>query len=473
MSRARLVACVLLPFAAGYFLSYLFRTVNAVIAGDLMAELNLSAADLGLLTSVYFLIFAAVQLPLGTLLDRFGPGLVQSVLMLFASAGALIFSSADGLVGLVIGRAFIGLGVAVALMAGIKAVGMWFPPDRLALATGWLVTLGALGAVTATGPTELVVQHIGWRGLFIVLAGLSAIVALVVLFAAPESAAGPASPRVTANFSAIYCDARFWRIAPLSALGVGASWSLQGLWASPWLRDVDGLERAAVVELLAVMALAVCGSALLLGAAADRLRRTGVKTESILISILGLSMLAQVALVLRWPLPPVLTWTVIAAAGAATVLSFALMSEYFPKAMSGRANGALNLLHVGCAFALQSGTGFIIEQWPQTSGGYPAEAHQVAMAMPLILQIAAAAWFAIPGQSSALAMRHIAGKSSIDGSRGPLAPSPYAASFPTWRDEARLARGHAARWRLAAIASMSVCAALVTVLVSAGRNAGL
>lgn len=159
MSRARLVACVLLPFAAGYFLSYLFRTVNAVIAGDLMAELNLSAADLGLLTSVYFLVFAAVQLPLGTLLDRFGPGLVQSVLMLFASAGALIFSSADGLVGLVIGRAFIGLGVAVALMAGIKAVGMWFPPDRLALATGWLVTLGALGAVTATGPTELVVQH--------------------------------------------------------------------------------------------------------------------------------------------------------------------------------------------------------------------------------------------------------------------------------------------------------------------------
>ena len=78
MSRARLIACVLLPFAAGYYLSYLFRTINALIAGDLTAELGLSAADLGFLTSVYFLVFAAVQLPLGALLDRYGPRTIQS-----------------------------------------------------------------------------------------------------------------------------------------------------------------------------------------------------------------------------------------------------------------------------------------------------------------------------------------------------------------------------------------------------------
>lgn len=474
MPRARLVACVLLPFAAGYFLSYLFRTINAVIASDLTADLNLSAADLGLLTSVYFFVFAAVQLPLGALLDRFGPGLVQSVLMLFASAGALIFSSADGLVGLVIGRAFIGLGVAVALMAGIKAVGMWFPPDRLTLATGWLVTLGALGAVTATGPAELVVQHIGWRGLFVVLAGLSAIAALVVLFAAPEPAAGPASPGATASFTTIYRDARFWRIAPLSAIGVGTSWSLQGLWASPWLRDVDGFERAAVVDLLAAMALAVCASALLLGAAADRLRRTSVKTESLLVSILGLSMLAQAALVLRWPLPPVLPWAIIAAAGAATVLSFALMGEYFPKAMSGRANGALNLLHVGGAFVLQSATGFIIEQWPLTSGAYPVEAHQTAMAIPLVLQVAAAAWFAIPRRQPILTMQDSASRSAVGGGlRTPSAPSCYVTGFLTCSSQARLARKHAANWRRAAFASMSLCLALATALATAGTNAGL
>ena len=164
---------------------------------------------------------------------------------------------------------------------------------------------------------------------------------------------------------AIYRDRRFWRIAPLSAIGIGTSWSLQGLWAAPWLRDVDGLDRAAVVQHLGVMAVAVCASALLLGMVADRLRRMGIKTELVLASTLTLSMAAQAALVLGWPVPSFLVWAVIAAAGAATVLSFAILAQYFPKEMSGRANAALNLLHVGGAFLLQSATGLIIEQWPE------------------------------------------------------------------------------------------------------------
>ena len=108
MSRARLITCVLLPFAAGYYLSYLFRTINALIAGDLTAELGLSAADLGFLTSVYFLVFAAVQLPLGAMLDRYGPRTIQSCLLLLASVGSLMFATADGLIGLLVGRAVLG-----------------------------------------------------------------------------------------------------------------------------------------------------------------------------------------------------------------------------------------------------------------------------------------------------------------------------------------------------------------------------
>ena len=255
MSRGRLIVCVLLPFAAGYYLSYLFRTINALIASDLTAELNLSAADLGLLTSVYFLVFAAVQLPLGALLDRYGPRTIQSALLLLASGGALVFALADSLLGLVVGRTLLGLGVAMALMAGFKAIVLWFPPDRLALANGWLVMLGALGAVTATAPAEFVVLAIGWRGLFAVLAGLSALAALLVLLAVPEpSGSRPPSRAAQPSLRAVYQDRRFWRIAPLSALGIGTSWSLQGLWAAPWLRDVDGLDRAAVVQHLSVMA---------------------------------------------------------------------------------------------------------------------------------------------------------------------------------------------------------------------------
>ena len=126
----RLVVCVFLPFAFGYYLSYLFRTINTLIAGPLSREFHLDAANLGLLTSVYLLFFGGVQIPIGILLDRFGPRRVQGVLLIVAAAGAALFGASGGFVTLIIARAMIGIGVAAALMAGLKAIVMWFPRER-------------------------------------------------------------------------------------------------------------------------------------------------------------------------------------------------------------------------------------------------------------------------------------------------------------------------------------------------------
>jgi MFS family permease len=475
MSRARLIFRVLLPFAAGYYLSYLFRTINALIATDLTAELNLSAGDLGFLTSVYFLVLAASQLPLGTLLDRYGPGTIQSALLLLASAGALIFAMSDGMFGLVIGRALVGLGVALALMAGFKAIVLWAPPERVTMANGCLVMLGALGALTATGPAEWVVHAAGWRGLFAVLAALSAIAALVIAFAVPEPTpdrSGEIKPK-RASLWAVYRDKRFWRIAPLSAAGVGTSWSLQGLWAAPWLRDVDHLDRSDVVQHLTAMAFAVCIGALLLATAAERLRRMGIKTEWVLASTLMSSMTAQALLVLGLPVPSLLLWPVIAVAGAATVLSFAILAEYFPKEISGRANAALNLLHLGYAFVLQSATGFVIEQWPESHGMHPPEAHELAMACTLALQLAALTWFAVPPLRSLLPefANTLRQYPALTPSRPAFRTMPYRRS-PAWAHDRGRARRQVVHWRLAASASVGFCAGLaVAVPVTATRPA--
>ena len=87
-----LILRVFLPFVFGYFIAYLFRTINAVMAAPLATELGLGADDLGLLTSVYFLTFAAAQIPIGILLDRYGPRRVQSVLLLTAAVGSTLFA---------------------------------------------------------------------------------------------------------------------------------------------------------------------------------------------------------------------------------------------------------------------------------------------------------------------------------------------------------------------------------------------
>src|SRR5215470_2886073 len=177
---------VFLPFAAGYFLSYFFRTINAVIAGQLTAELGLDASHLGLMTSVYFLTFAAIQLPLGVLLDRFGPRRVQSGLLLVAAGGAALFARSDDFATLVVGRALIGFGVAGALIAGLKAIVSWFPKERILLFNGCFIMLGTLGAICATSPAAWLLEYIGWRGLLEVMAGVTATTALIIFFVVPD-----------------------------------------------------------------------------------------------------------------------------------------------------------------------------------------------------------------------------------------------------------------------------------------------
>lgn len=400
-----LIATVLLPFAAGYYLSYLYRTINALISGALVNEFGLSAADLGVLTAVLFLTFGAVQLPLGVWLDRSGPRRVQAVLLSIAAIGAVVFAYAHTLTGLIVGRALIGVGVAGALMAGLKALVLWFPAERIALANGWLITLGALGAVTATAPAEMLVTSIGWRGLFQLLAILSAIAALLILRFVPERPADGRGEISAPGMSTrtIYRDARFWRIAPLSATTIGAAWALQSLWAGPWLAEVEGLPRHDIVLHLLLMAIGLSAAALILGTAGDRLRRRGVSLSTTFGFATGLAMLAQLALILRWPIPAWLPWIAIAGMGGGTVLSYAIVTELFPKSASGRASGALNLLHIGSAFAVQVGVGFIVDLWPAEQGRHPVTAYQTALGINLALQASAFLWFVRPQRCAVFA----------------------------------------------------------------------
>ena len=395
------VTLVFMPFAAGYFLSYLFRTINGVVSARLAAELGLSAADLGLITAVYFLVLAAAQIPIGVMLDRYGPRRVQSTLLLVAALGAAGFARSTGPLSLMASRAVIGLGVAAALTAGLKTIVLWFPRERVALVNGYMVMLGALGAVASTLPAEAVLAKTGWRDMFDILAVTTAGTAILIFFLVPERGVGASSAAPEAGLREILSDRRFWKIAPLSGACIGSAWSMQGLWAPAWLTDVEGMTRTEVVMSLCASALVLSLGAWLLGILANWTRRRGSRPETLLAFVAVLFILAQLTLVFRLPLQSVGPWLMIAIVGSATVLSFAIISDYFPKEMAGRANGVLNVVHFGWGFLAQYGTGVLVALWAQQDGHYPAFAYQVAFGANVALQTAALVWFAIPGRKSA------------------------------------------------------------------------
>ena len=182
--------------------------------------LALDAAETGLLASIYFLVFGLTQIPIGVLLDRLGPRRVQGVLLVIAAGGATLFGTASSFPELLVARAMIGLGVAGSLMAGLKAIVTWFPRERVALANGWMIMLGSLGAVTATAPTDWLLNYLGWRSLFEILTIGTVTVGGLIYMVVPERIADSeiaTSARKPLTLWSIYSDPRFLRIR--SALG--------------------------------------------------------------------------------------------------------------------------------------------------------------------------------------------------------------------------------------------------------------
>ncbi len=388
-----------LPFAAGYYLSYLLRNVNAVIAPELTRELSLTAADLGLLTSTYLLAFGAFQLPLGILLDRYGPRRIEAGLLLFAAAGAALFAIGRDLTELAIARGMIGLGVSACLMAAFKNFHQWFPAERQASLTGAIMAAGGLGALSASVPLELALPLIGWRGAFVALAVLTALAAAGIFFTVPERCEeghGQGLAELLRGLAHIFTHRAFWRFAPQMGLFAGGFMALQGLWAVPWLMTVNGASRSLAAEHLFAMGLAMLACNLGIAALATRLARAGLRPVRLLSGGAALTLACELAIILG-ATPTLALWAGLGLFVSTGSLAYAVLAGQFPPAVSGRVTTALNLLVFAGAFGLQWGIGVLVDALG-AAGLAQVGAYRIAFAVMFALQAAAYGWFVLEGR---------------------------------------------------------------------------
>jgi predicted MFS family arabinose efflux permease len=393
--NARLLVVVFCPFAAGYFLSFFFRNVNAVISRDLAREFSLTPSDLGFLTSMYLLAFAAFQLPLGVLLDRFGPRRVLAGLYSIAGAGALVFGLAQDFTTLSVGRALIGLGVSGGLMGAIKAFTLWFPLSRLATLNGLYLAVGGIGGLSATAPVEALLGPLGWRALFYCVAGLSVVAAMLIFFVVPEKplpGKGETLATQIRRFGEIFSTQDFWRIAlPLVICHAGYQ-ALQGLWLGPWLYDVAELPRASVANYLLATAVAFTVGSVFFGVTSDRLAAAGVSRMTMfkLGQVISLAMFALLAAGVQTGLLAILFVYGFTAISAA--LAYALLTPLFGAEMTGRVNTASNVLMFSCSFLFQWGIGAVLRFYPVVDGRYAPAGYAMALFVLALLQVLVIAW---------------------------------------------------------------------------------
>ena len=384
---------IFVPFGVGYFFSYFLRNANAVIAPELTRELGLSATDLGLLTSAYLMTFAAAQLPLGILLDRYGPRRVESSLLLIAAAGCALFALGTTAQQLIIGRALIGLGVSACLMGAFKSFGLWFGVARQASLNAAIMAAGGLGALTASTPLSWAVPQFGWRTVFIALA-IAGLVAAIGIFSSPEkpgSASSESLRQQLTGLASIFKSRPFWRFAPQSALIVGGFMAVQGLWAVPWLMNVSGLSREAAAHYLLLMGTGMLCGFIALATGVAPLARRGIPTERVLTVGMALGLVATGCIVFEvGPGEPM--WFALGLVFSVGNLAYALLQRHYDITLAGRANTALNLLVFGGAFAIQWGFGAALDALQES--GYPLRsAFQISFGTLLALQVASWLWF--------------------------------------------------------------------------------
>ncbi|MFZ4479336.1 MAG: MFS transporter [Rhodoferax sp.] len=387
-------------YAAGYFLSYGLRSINAVIAPELMRDLGITSTGLGLLTSAYFLAFGLFQLPLGLLLDRFGPRRVEAALLLVAAAGCALFGFGTTLATLVVARALIGFGVSACLMASFKAFSQWFSTERFPALSATIMIAGSLGALSATIPVEAALPALGWRGIFFLFAGLLVITAGFLMTVPDHADAGQHEPfsEQVRTLGRLLVNRVFWRYAPQGCLTSGGFMAIQGLWAVPWLIEVNGVSRADAAGVLFLMGLAMLVGYLFVATCSTWLRRRGIVPMSLLIAGLTISLLVELAIILGLA-PPTLLWPLMGLSFSLSTLAYSQLSAAFPVSISGRVNSTLNLVMFAGAFGLQWGIGAAVEAFA-TGGLARADAFRITFALLLAAQALAFGWFLVPAKAA-------------------------------------------------------------------------
>ena len=356
---------VFLVFAFGYFLSCLLRAITATLSPILTSEFDLLAADLGLLAGGYFLGFACMQIPLGYLLDKYGPKKIVSSFLLIALIGTSSFALAQSFSGLLISRILIGIGVSACLMAPLTGYRIWFAENQQQRANSWMLMIASLGFLSSTLPVQLLLPSFGWRWIFGGIAILILVSIILMLVFIPkwdhQKEVSLENPIRQGSLTDVWKDKFFISVIPMGLFNYGGLMAIQTLWAGPWMIRVAGYTPLESATGLFWINITMLISFFLWGYFLPKITNFGFSALKILKLGLPVSFFVMLIIIILGP-----------KAGAFYITLFILSSIFlsvtqpavglsFPSNLAGKALTSFNLLIFLGTFIMQWLMGLVID----------------------------------------------------------------------------------------------------------------
>lgn len=366
--------------AALYIFGFFQRVAPGVMTTELIADFNLTGAELGNLSAFYFYSYVAMQIPTGLLADSWGPRRLLTAGALVAGLGSLCFAFADGMFWACAGRLLIGGSVAVAFVAMMKLSSHWMALRHFSLASGMALFLGILGAVFAGTPLRLLVTSYGWRPVMLASSVFPFFVAALIWvivrddpkergcssYAPKVKAEGP-QIGVIAGLRQVFTYRNTWLLSIAPGALAGSVLTFAGLWGVPFLTSHYGMSAPKAAATCSAMLLAWAVGGPLCGNLSDRFgRRKPVymggcaviaAAWALAIFVPGLPLAFLIGLLM-----------IIGFAAGGIIIGFAYVKESVPSHLAGTAAGVCNMgVMVGPMF-LQPAVGWVLDsRWQGTT----------------------------------------------------------------------------------------------------------
>lgn len=371
---------IVATLATAYVASHFFRASNVTIGLDLMRDMAIGPEALGALTGAFFFGFAAMQIPCGFLFDHFGPRRTVAGMLILATIGATIFTLASTWPVLLTGRVLMGAGFGAMLIGSMVVISRWFPPDRFSTLTAMVLSIGLLGNLAATTPLAWASQAVGWRAVFgavVVFIALATIAVWLVVRDAPPGhpflARTPEPPQqMLQGLMEVLRNPRLKPILAMNFCNYACTFTVQGLWGGPFLREAHGLSAIEAGNVLLAAVIAYQLGVIFFGPL-DRLLDTR-KWIAVGGTVVTISMLATLALASRSPV-----WVSVGAIvgigffGAASTMVMTHGRGMFPDRLIGRGVATMNtsvMLGVAC---MQTLSGIIVGAFEPLADGARTE----------------------------------------------------------------------------------------------------
>lgn len=344
-----------------FFYAWVVRVAPSVMIEELMRDFAVGAAAIGNLSAFYFYGYAGMQIPIGMMMDRFGPRRLMTAAAGVCALGCILFAMSTAFWGVAAGRFLIGASAAFSLVGAMAVAGQWFPARRFALLSGLAMMMGMAGGVFGQAPLRLVVERYDWRTAMMITAVGGLLIAVAAWTSVRDRHRGSGGVgQVFGGLGHVLRNPQTWLIAVAGLGTTGPLLGFAGLWGVPYLEATHGIDRTAAAAVTSTLFIGWGVGAPLFGWFSDRIGRR--RLPFIIGVVLCAAAMAALVHVPGLSLPAVSALCFLCGfGGSSQIVGFAAVREHNAASLSGTAIGFVNGMVTGAGALYQPLLGWLLD----------------------------------------------------------------------------------------------------------------